>query len=186
MIKRIALLIMTAVLLFTLASCMGSVKPNLESQANEEQFDYVKFIKDNASKIILGDKGSYKDADSYIASYKDFIEANPIELNKEIVELYVDSFSEYFGDGDKAALEAKAKDMIYREMAVCRAYAELGGKAIDTTDRDAMNKAAAEMAEKYSVKADAIYTDGGSTYIVETYIKYEFIANWFLTIGQNK
>ncbi len=191
MFKKIVIFLMLAVLMLGMVAC-GSSGTQTDVQEEQEAADYEKFIKDYASKGVLknylevkGDTAEEKAAD-YIASYEISLDNKSLsedayKLYEDVLELYAESFNGFFADSsvDDKGWEEKAKDMLVREMAVYEAYRQLKGEAIDTNDRDAMNNAAEAMAEKYGYKAEDIYTEGGSTYLVETYIKYEYIVNWF-------
>ncbi len=182
MFKRIAVILMAAALAVGMVSC-GAGNPNTDVQEVQEAADYEKFIKDNATgrfdKTVEEAKGdtAKERAEDYLASY----DKGNVVIDEKVLDLYKDSFKAFFTDAelDDKALTEKATNMILREIAVYRAYYELKGEDIDTSNRDAMKKAAEEMAKEYGYNAEAIYTDGGSTYLVETYIRYAYVVSQF-------
>ena len=182
MFKKISIFLMAALLALTLVSCTGG-SGGTDTQLDAASVDFVKFIKDNAKSMTLGnDINAYTSADKYINSYEAYIDTikEDIPLSDDVVDYYVDSFAAYFEESmSDSDLKAEAESMIYREMAVRKAYAQLGGKSVDTDDADLIKNAAKEMAEEYGVNVDAVYTDGGSTYVVETYIMYKYVVDYF-------
>ncbi len=181
MFKKIAVLLLAAALLVGMVSC-GGTGTGKDAQQELEAADFEKFIEENANGVlkelaeVKGGTAEEK-AEDYLASY----DAGSVKVSDDVLALYKESFKEYFASEnlDDSVLTKKATDMIIREMAVYRAYKQLKGKDIDVTNRDAMKKAADEMAAKYGYKAENIYTEGGSTYLVETYLKYEYIVSCF-------
>lgn len=188
MFKKILILFLVAVLAFGMVSCVGGgVK--LDSEDVQEVADYEKFIKENGNSVVLKQiaevKGNTAEekAEDYINSYKG--RNDNIKISEDVLALYTESFKALFANESADDIKAKATDMIMREMAVYRAYNELGGKKIDTSSADEMNKYAKEMADKYGYNVENIYTAGGDTYLVETYIKYQYIISQFQPIAES-
>lgn len=172
MTKKIIAALLAVFALLSFTACASSGSGSVDSQSADAVVNIEEYLP-NADEYF-----SVKDTTVVFDGATDgdllalYIEkATPKkDLPEELVNSYIESYKSYFGEvseGDEA-LRKNAEELIKTEMVIYIAAEKFGVDKITAEEEAAMAKT---LADKYGVDESALYTEGGTNYVVKSAVR---------------